>query len=117
MGDLRQTPLFLGIWGARRISALNTSGRACGEPLHRTRPFCSEPKSDTRHAQVLNVDRPCCGWIADRYGVNWQIVPKIMPDLLTAPDREGANRAFQAMMGMRRIDIAAMERAFAGAAV
>lgn len=55
-----------------------------------------------------------CGWIADRYGVNWQIVPKVLPDLLNAPDREGANRAFQAVMGMRRIDIAAMERAFAG---
>lgn len=55
-----------------------------------------------------------CGWITDRYGVHWQIVPKVMPELLNGPDSEGATRAFQAMMGMRKIDIAAIQRAYMG---
>ena len=55
-----------------------------------------------------------CGWITDRYGVHWQIVPKVMPELLNGPDSEGATRAFQAMMGMRKIDIAGIQRAYMG---
>ncbi len=50
-----------------------------------------------------------CGWIADRWGVNWQIVPTIMPKLLEDPAR-GA-RAMQAMFGMVKLDIAALKNA------
>lgn len=55
-----------------------------------------------------------CGWLKDRYGVSWQIVPKILPELLGDPDRERAGRAMQAMMGMVKIDIDGVQRAFEG---
>jgi len=54
-----------------------------------------------------------CGWLKDRWGLSWQIVPKPAMALLSSPDRDVARRAFQAMMTMRKIDIAAMEAAVA----
>ncbi|MFN3312017.1 MAG: VOC family protein [Hyphomonas sp.] len=55
-----------------------------------------------------------CGWLEDRYGVAWQIVPEIMPKLINGKDRAAGQRAQAAMMQMRKIDIAALEAAFAG---
>ena len=52
-----------------------------------------------------------CGWLQDRFGLSWQIVPSILPRLLSDPDREKANRALQAMLGMKKLDIAELERA------
>jgi predicted 3-demethylubiquinone-9 3-methyltransferase (glyoxalase superfamily) len=55
-----------------------------------------------------------CGWLKDRFGLSWQIVPTALPRLLTDPDREKADRAMQAMLQMKKIDIAELERAAAG---
>lgn len=55
-----------------------------------------------------------CGWCKDRWGISWQITPRILTDALGHPDRAAAGRAFQAMMGMRRIDIAAIQAALRG---
>jgi predicted 3-demethylubiquinone-9 3-methyltransferase (glyoxalase superfamily) len=55
-----------------------------------------------------------CGWLKDKYGLSWQIVPKVLPKLLSDPDRARADRVMQAMLKMTRIDIAALERAAAG---
>ncbi len=55
-----------------------------------------------------------CGWCKDKWGVNWQITPRILTDALSDPDRAAAKRAFTAMMGMRKIDIAGIEAARAG---
>ena len=49
-----------------------------------------------------------CGWCKDRFGFSWQIVPKVLPELLGDPDRERAQRAMQAMLGMKKLDIAAL---------
>ena len=55
-----------------------------------------------------------CGWLKDRFGLSWQITPTALPRLLTDPDREKANRAMNAMMGMKKLDIAKLERAATG---
>jgi predicted 3-demethylubiquinone-9 3-methyltransferase (glyoxalase superfamily) len=55
-----------------------------------------------------------CGWLTDRYGLSWQIVPTAMMRLLSDPDRRRAERATKAMMGMVKLDIAALERAAVG---
>jgi predicted 3-demethylubiquinone-9 3-methyltransferase (glyoxalase superfamily) len=55
-----------------------------------------------------------CGWLKDRFGLSWQITPTALPRLLTDSDREKANRAMNAMMGMKKLDIAELERAAAG---
>ena len=52
-----------------------------------------------------------CGWLKDRYGVSWQIVPTRLPELLADPDPERAQRAMKAMLGMRKLDIAELQRA------
>ncbi len=54
-----------------------------------------------------------CGWLKDRWGVSWQIIPAALPRLLGAADRAAADRALQAMMKMRRINVATLERAAA----
>jgi predicted 3-demethylubiquinone-9 3-methyltransferase (glyoxalase superfamily) len=56
-----------------------------------------------------------CGWLKDRYGLSWQVVPEVLPRLLTDPDRDKADRVFAAMMTMKKIDIAELERAADGA--
>lgn len=56
-------------------------------------------------------DAEQCGWVKDRYGLSWQIVPRRLLALMTDPDRARAKRAMDAMMQMKRIDIAAIERA------
>lgn len=55
-----------------------------------------------------------CGWLRDRWGVPWQIVPTILPRLLADPDPAVARRVFSAMQGMIKLDIAALEHAAAG---
>ncbi|WP_075995245.1 VOC family protein [Salaquimonas pukyongi] len=55
-----------------------------------------------------------CGWCKDRWGFSWQITPKLLLDLTTGPDKEKAGRAFEAMMTMGKLDIAAIEAAAKG---
>src|SRR5690606_37170617 len=55
-----------------------------------------------------------CGWCKDRWGVSWQITPKVLIEAINSPDAGVARRAFEAMMTMRKIDVAAIEAAIAG---
>jgi predicted 3-demethylubiquinone-9 3-methyltransferase (glyoxalase superfamily) len=58
-----------------------------------------------------------CGWLKDRYGVSWQVIPRRLPELLNGPDPEGAARAMQAMLEMTKIDVAKIEEAYEGVPV
>jgi predicted 3-demethylubiquinone-9 3-methyltransferase (glyoxalase superfamily) len=58
-----------------------------------------------------NGEEGPCGWLKDRYGVSWQVVPDGLTDLLRDPDPGRAGRAMQAMLGMKKIDMAEIERA------
>jgi predicted 3-demethylubiquinone-9 3-methyltransferase (glyoxalase superfamily) len=56
-----------------------------------------------------------CGWLKDRFGVSWQIVPRALNELVADPDREKGQRVMAAMLGMRKLEIAALQRAAAEA--
>ena len=56
-----------------------------------------------------------CGWCKDRWGFSWQITPRVLLAATTSPDKAAAKRAMEAMMTMRKIDVAKIEAAFAGA--
>lgn len=55
-----------------------------------------------------------CGWCKDKWGISWQITPRVLMNALSDPDRAAAKRAFEAMMGMGKIDVAAIESARRG---
>jgi len=53
-----------------------------------------------------------CGWLTDKYGLSWQIIPAALPKLMSDPDPEKSKRVMKAMLQMDKIDIAALERAY-----
>ncbi len=55
-----------------------------------------------------------CGWLKDRFGVSWQVIPKQLNETLGGSDRAGAARAMQAMLKMHKLDVAALQAAYAG---
>ena len=55
-----------------------------------------------------------CGWLQDKFGLSWQVIPKALPQLLSDPDPARAKRALDAMLKMSKIDLAEMQRAHAG---
>ena len=55
-----------------------------------------------------------CGWLKDRFGLSWQVVPRRLNELLAGSDRDGARRAMEAMLQMGKLDVAALEAAYRG---
>ena len=89
-------------------------------------PFTEAVSFQVRTADQAETDRlwnaliadggaeSACGWLKDRWGLSWQITPQRMLDLLGDPDHARAKRAMEAMLKMKKIDIAIIERAAAG---
>ena len=78
---------------------------------------CETQADVDRYWETLTADggQPGdCGWLKDRFGLSWQVVPRRLPELLTDPDPARAQRAMQAMMQMHKIDIGALEAAANG---
>jgi predicted 3-demethylubiquinone-9 3-methyltransferase (glyoxalase superfamily) len=79
--------------------------------------ICDDQAEVDRLWEALTADggeESMCGWLKDRWGVSWQIVPRRMLELQSDPDPERASRANQAMLTMRKLDIAALEAAADG---
>jgi predicted 3-demethylubiquinone-9 3-methyltransferase (glyoxalase superfamily) len=55
-----------------------------------------------------------CGWIKDKFGLSWQIIPSVLPEMLNDPDPEKAKRATEAMLQMKKIEISALQKAYEG---
>jgi predicted 3-demethylubiquinone-9 3-methyltransferase (glyoxalase superfamily) len=75
---------------------------------------CSDQDEVDRYWDTLTADggeAGQCGWLKDRFGLSWQIVPTALPELLSDPDPGRSSRAMQAMLQMQKIDIAAMRAA------
>lgn len=80
---------------------------------------CADQAEVDRYWTALTTDggsESQCGWCKDRFGLSWQVVPRRMLELLASPDRGAAERAMQAMMGMKKMDVAALEAAAKGPA-
>jgi predicted 3-demethylubiquinone-9 3-methyltransferase (glyoxalase superfamily) len=79
---------------------------------------CESQEEVDRLWQALSSDESAeqCGWLKDRYGLSWQIIPSALPRLLTDPDAAKAKRVMTAMLAMKKIDITELERAGSGAA-
>ena len=76
---------------------------------------CADQEEVDRYSEALTDggEQGPCGWLKDRFGLSWQVVPKRMIELLSDPDEAKAQRAMAAMLEMRKIDIAAVEAAAA----
>ena len=80
---------------------------------------CDDQPEVDRLWDALTVDGgepSVCGWLKDRFGLSWQIVPARLNELVGDPDRDGARRAMEAMLRMEKIETAELERAFRGEA-
>jgi predicted 3-demethylubiquinone-9 3-methyltransferase (glyoxalase superfamily) len=55
-----------------------------------------------------------CGWLKDKFGLSWQVVPSVIPKMMTDPDRAKSARVMDAFMKMKKLDLATIERAYAG---
>jgi predicted 3-demethylubiquinone-9 3-methyltransferase (glyoxalase superfamily) len=55
-----------------------------------------------------------CGWLKDRFGLSWQVIPRQLGELMSSPDRDASRRAMEAMLRMSKIDVAELRRAFEG---
>jgi predicted 3-demethylubiquinone-9 3-methyltransferase (glyoxalase superfamily) len=92
-----------------------------GGPLYSFTPAISffvscetQDEIDEYWEKLVDGGKPVqCGWLTDKYGVSWQIVPRVLGEMLQDKDPERSSRVMKAMFGMVKLDIAGLERAFA----
>jgi predicted 3-demethylubiquinone-9 3-methyltransferase (glyoxalase superfamily) len=78
---------------------------------------CEDQAEVDRYWEALIAgggEHSVCGWLKDRFGVSWQVVPKILPELMNGPDRVRAKRALEAMLKMTKLDVAKIREAADG---
>lgn len=79
-------------------------------------PCRDQPEVDYYWAALTDGGQEIdCGWVKDRYGLCWQVVPDRLPGWIGDPDPQKAERAMRAMLSMKKFDVAALERAYEGA--
>ena len=78
---------------------------------------CEDQAEVDRYWDALIADGgepSVCGWLKDRFGVSWQVVPKVLPEYLQSDDPEAAKRALEAMLKMTKLDVAKLREAYEG---
>lgn len=103
----------------QRVTALS------GGPVHALSPAFSfvidcadQAEVDDYWDKLLDGGQPGrCGWLTDRFGLSWQVVPKALFETIGGPDRAGRERAMSAMMQMAKLDVAKLKAAYSGQAV
>ncbi len=97
--------------------ALNGGPRFKFSPAVSLVAYCdTQEEVDTLwHELSVGGQEGQCGWLTDRYGVSWQIVPRPFIELLNTSDKVASQRAFSAMMKMTKLDLVALQRAYEGA--
>ena len=80
--------------------------------------MCDDQKEVDHYWNALGAGGPVeaqqCGWVKDRYGLSWQVIPKAFLDMMASKDTAAVERAFAVMMNMKKLDLAALQRAFNG---
>jgi predicted 3-demethylubiquinone-9 3-methyltransferase (glyoxalase superfamily) len=78
--------------------------------------FCKDQDEVDHYWNTLTEEgeESVCGWLKDKYGVSWQVIPEGLLELISDPDPQKAKRATEAMLSMRKLDIGAIRRAHAG---
>ncbi len=102
--------------GTQAMTALN------GGPLFRfteaisMQVLCEGQEEVDRYWALLSTggEEGRCGWLKDRFGLSWQVIPTAIGQVLGGPDAAGSRRAFEAMLGMRKLDLAALRAAYEG---
>ncbi|KAB1074083.1 VOC family protein [Methylobacterium planeticum] len=103
--------------GDQSFQALNGGRPASYDTAASISVLCADQAEVDRLWSALTAEggaEIACGWLRDRWGVPWQIVPEMLPRLLADPDPAVGSRVFLAMQGMVKLDIAALARAAAG---
>ena len=101
----------------QRFSAVNGGPQFTFNPAVSLQIDCASQDDVDRYWERLTADGGAgghCGWLTDKFGVSWQVVPAELEKLLADADEERAQRAMAAMLAMRKIDIAAVVRAADG---
>jgi len=103
--------------GGQRFLALNGGPHDAFNDAVSLSVDCADQAEVDRYWAALTADggRPVqCGWLKDKYGLSWQIVPRRLTELISDPDAARAKRVMQAMLAMVKIDVATLEAAAAG---
>ncbi len=103
--------------GSQRFVGLNGGPHYQLTPAASIQVYCPDQAEVDRLWDALTADggeESQCGWLVDRFGLSWQIIPTRLTELMTDPDPGRAQRAAAAMLTMRRLDIAALEAAADG---
>lgn len=100
----------------RRFMALNGSRGAPFTEAVSLMVDCEDQQAIDRYWNALadGGSEGRCGWLTDRFGLSWQIVPAGLPALIGGPDPEGSRRAMDAMLAMNKLDIGALQKAYRG---
>ena len=81
---------------------------------------CEDQQEVDRYWDALvegGGEHSVCGWLKDRFGVSWQVIPRQLPEMLNGSDQEGAARVMKAMLEMTKIDVAKVQEAYEGVPV